>query len=132
PALVPYTTLFRSTAAPDLERIGALAVPARHPTALDASNYVAVSRAVVRARRSLVTEVRREPPALRAHVVAPGETLFSIAAHYGVTPQTLAYNNALADTAEVRPGQPLVVPPLDAAIHVLQDGEHVAPGPAPR
>ena len=70
--IVPIATV---TAAPDLERIGALAVPARHPTALDASNYVAVPRAVVRARRSLVTEVRREPPALRAHVVAPGETL---------------------------------------------------------
>jgi len=121
--LVPIATV---TAAPELERIGALAVPAPHPTALDASSYVALPRSVVRARHALVTEVRQDPPALRAHVVAPGETLFSIAAQYGVTPQTLAYNNALADTAEVRPGQPLVVPPLDAAIHVVQDGETLA------
>jgi murein DD-endopeptidase MepM/ murein hydrolase activator NlpD len=119
-AAAPIATV---VAAPDLERLGALAVPAPVSRALAASSYVAVPRSAVRARRDLVTQVREDPPALRAHVVAPGETLFSIAARYDITPQTLAYNNALADTAEVRPGQPLVIPPLDAAIHVVQDGE---------
>jgi murein DD-endopeptidase MepM/ murein hydrolase activator NlpD len=119
-AFAPIATV---AAAPELERIGALAIPAPRPPTHEAARFVAVPRSAVRARRVLVTEVRQDPPALRAHVVAPGETLFSIAAQYDITPQTLAYNNALADTAELRPGQPLVVPPLDAAIHVVQEGE---------
>lgn len=80
-------------------------------------------RSSVRARGALITTVRDDPPAIRAHVVAPGETLLSLAVHYGIAPQTLAYNNAIADTADLRVGQSLIVPPFDAAIHVIRDGE---------
>ena len=83
-------------------------------------------RSVVRARGALVTTVSDDPPAIRAHVVAPGETLLSLAILYGIAPQTIAYNNAIADTADVRVGQSLVVPPFDAAIHVVREGETAA------
>ena len=52
--------------------------------------------------------------------------MLSIAALYGVTPQTIAYNNNLSDTRDLRPGEALVVPPLDAAIHVVREGETIA------
>jgi len=83
-------------------------------------------RPALRARSSVVTAVRPEAPALGVHVVAPDETLLSIAALYGVTPQTIAYNNNLSDTRDLRPGEALVVPPLDAAIHVVREGETIA------
>src|SRR5437868_7174058 len=82
-----------------------------------------VERAVVVARGEPMTALRKDPPGLQVHTVAPGETLLSIAAVYAITPQTLAYNNQIKDTAELRPGQSLVVPPIDAAIHVVRDGE---------
>jgi murein DD-endopeptidase MepM/ murein hydrolase activator NlpD len=81
------------------------------------------ARSVLRARGALVTTVSDDPPAIGAHVVAQGETLLSLAVQYGLAPQTLAYNNAIADTAELRVGQSLVVPPFDAAIHVIREGE---------
>jgi murein DD-endopeptidase MepM/ murein hydrolase activator NlpD len=84
------------------------------------------ARSVVRARGSLVTTVSDDPPAIRAHVVAPGETLLSLAVQYGVAPQTIAYNNGITNTADLRVGQSLVVPPFDAAIHVIREGETVS------
>ena len=81
------------------------------------------ARSFVQARGALVTTVSDDPPAIRAHVVAPGETLLSLAVQYRIAPQTLAYNNAIADTADLRVGQSLVVPPFDAAIHVMTEGE---------
>lgn len=83
-------------------------------------------RSIVLARSAPRTEIRPDTPNLRAHVVAPGETLFSIAARYGLTPQTVAVNNGLADTAALRPGDSLLVPPLDAAVYVVRDGESLA------
>ncbi|QFR32528.1 M23 family metallopeptidase [Ancylobacter sp. TS-1] len=45
-----------------------------------------------------------------AHVVAPGETLSSIARNYGVTRSALASANGLDFNAQVRTGQKLVMP----------------------
>lgn len=81
------------------------------------------TRPYVHARGALVTVVSEDPPAVRAHVVAPGETLLSIAVDHGIAAQTLAFNNGIADTAQLRVGQSLVVPPFDAAIHVIREGE---------
>lgn len=83
-------------------------------------------RPYVRARGTLTTTISDDAPALRAHMFTSGETLLSIAARYGIAPQTLAYNNGIADTAELRVGQSLVVPPFDAAIHVVREGETLA------
>ena len=112
-----------ATAAPDLERVGAwvLAKPAR-PVAT-ASAGMLEPRAVVLARAAPLTAVRAAPPAIRDHVVNPGETVFTIAARYNITPQTLAFNNGIGNTADLRPGQKLLIPPLDAAIHFVRDGE---------
>jgi murein DD-endopeptidase MepM/ murein hydrolase activator NlpD len=111
--------------APELGDIGTLMWPAREGPVVAATTHAGSPRSVVQARVNLVTAIRDEPPALRAHVVGAGETLLSIAARYDITPQTLAYNNGLADSADLRTGQSLVVPPLDAAIHIVREGETV-------
>jgi murein DD-endopeptidase MepM/ murein hydrolase activator NlpD len=121
-ALAPAATV---AAAPELSRLAALARSAPTPPlavlALDEP-----PRPFVRARGAMTTAVSDEAPALRAHMVTSGETLLSIAARYAVAPQTLAYNNGIADTASLRVGQSLVVPPYDAAIHVMREGETLA------
>jgi murein DD-endopeptidase MepM/ murein hydrolase activator NlpD len=81
------------------------------------------ARPFVRARGSLTTTVSDDAPALRAHVVTAGETLFSIGLRYGIAPQTLAFNNGIVSTGDLRIGQSLIVPPFDAAIHVVEAGE---------
>jgi murein DD-endopeptidase MepM/ murein hydrolase activator NlpD len=121
--VIPIWTVI---AAPELERLGAVALARPQPVVVAASSAETPERAFVIARGAPVTALRRDPPGLRVHAVASGETLLSIAAAYKVTPQTLAFNNEIKDTAEVRPGQSLVIPPIDAAIHVVRDGETLA------
>lgn len=47
------------------------------------------------------------------HVVQPGETLFRIAANYGLTTNELASANGLSDPTRIFVGQQLVIPNLD-------------------
>ena len=122
-AVVPIWTVI---AAPELERLGGLALAKPAPPLVARAAAADVARAVVVARGQPTTALRRDPPGLQVHTVAPGETLLSIAAVYAIAPQTLAYNNQIKDTAELRPGQSLVIPPIDGAIHVVRDGETVA------
>jgi murein DD-endopeptidase MepM/ murein hydrolase activator NlpD len=121
--VIPIWTV---TAAPELERLGALALAKPAAPLVARSTSVDTERAVAVARGTPITALRNDPPGLQVHAVAPGETLLSIAAVYAIAPQTLAYNNGIKDTAELRPGQSLVIPPVDAAIHVVRDGETVA------
>ena len=122
-AVIPIWTV---TAAHELERLGALALAKPEPALVARSEVAGAERAVVVARGAPVTALRSDPPGLQVHTVAPGETLLSIAAVYAITPQTLAYNNQIKDTGELRPGQSLVIPPIDAAIRVVREGETVA------
>jgi hypothetical protein len=122
-AVIPIWTVI---AAPELEHLGALALAKPQPVLVAGAATDATERAVVIARGAPVTALRQDPPGLQLHSVTAGETLLSIAATFGITPQTLAYNNGIKDTSELRPGQSVVIPPIDAAIHVVQDGETLA------
>ena len=119
-AVIPIWTVI---AAPELERVGAVALAKPQAAVVALTAPASPERAVLVARAAPVTALRKDPPGLQVHAVAQGETLLSIAAIYEITPQTLAYNNGIKDTAEVRAGQSLVIPPIDAAIHVVRDGE---------
>ena len=121
--VIPIWTVI---AAPELERLGAMALAKPEPVLVARAPTDASDRAVLVARGAPVTALRKDPPGLQVHAVTSGETLLSIAASYGITPQTLAYNNGIKDTSELRPGQSVVIPPIDAAIHVVQDGETLA------
>ncbi len=58
------------------------------------------------------------------HTVTSGETLYSIAARYGLDPSVLAFNNDIADPLRLPVGQPvaLVFPTLE---HTVSAGETV-------
>lgn len=94
------------------------------PTALlPASAAVAITHegGSLRAPTIPTTAIRPDPPGLGTHMVAPGESLFAIAARYGVSPQTLAFNNGFTDTAELRAGQPLLITPPDVVVYEVAE-----------
>ncbi len=68
------------------------------------------------------------PAPLLEHVVAPGETLFSIARRYGTTVEAIAHANSIPDPRQIYAGQRLLVPsalgPVDIwGTHVVRPGE---------
>lgn len=77
------------------------------------------------APRTTVTAVAEPPYVVREHLVEIGEDLLSIAARYGVTPQTIAVNNGIADSAEVRPGRLLRIPAEDVLLYTVREGDTV-------
>jgi len=56
------------------------------------------------------------------HVVQPGETIFSIAAQYNISPQKIISDNELQNPNELVPGQTLVIL-IPEIVHVVQPGE---------
>jgi LysM repeat protein len=107
-----------------LARLNPLAPPAADPAPIVVIAQ-SVERSTLVARHPLDTVTTPDPPQLKSHVVAPGETLLSIAAKAGIAPQTLAYDNGIVDSAQLKVGQSLVVPPFDAAVHVVRPGDTI-------
>ena len=121
--LVP---LFAVTNVSTLSLVGAALFPI--PSAPEVSATAVVpggARPVVEARRRITTLTSAEPPQVRTYVVATGDTLLSVAAQFDIAPQTLAYDNGISDSAQLKVGASLLVPPFNAALHVMKDGETV-------
>lgn len=56
------------------------------------------------------------------HVVAEGETLYSIARRYEVSEERIQYDNQIADPGALTPGQALLIL-IPETIHVVREGE---------
>ena len=59
---------------------------------------------------------------MEIHVVAPGETVFSIAALYGVSEQSIIYNNELPSGQPLAVGQALVIL-FPEQVHTVAPGD---------
>jgi len=59
------------------------------------------------------------------HVVQPGETIYSIASQYNISPQKIIIDNELKNPNVLVPGQTLVIL-IPETIHVVQPGETLA------
>lgn len=101
------------------------ASPARLPRLPASAAELASAPLSLLVRANPITVAREEPPGLSTHLVVPGETLLSIAARYEIPPQTLAYNNGLSDSAQVRAGRTLVITPPNVAVYEVKEGESV-------
>lgn len=126
-AAVVSTILAVALAGPAAGRPADVSGAATPPVLLPASAAAApegVARSL-RAPTAPRTAFRPEPPGLDTHVVLAGETLFEIAAKYGVTPQTLAFNNGFTDTSELKTGQPLLITPPDVVVYDVVEGDTI-------
>lgn len=64
------------------------------------------------------------------HIVEPGQTLYSIARQYGVSPERLRTNNGIGPTAQLAVGQCIAVL-FPLVTHVVRAGERSIPSPTP-
>lgn len=72
------------------------------------------------------TTMAQESEDTRTHLVVPGETLYSIAARYGVTVDALARVNDISDVDAIQVGILLVIPGSQdqtGEIHIVRRGE---------
>lgn len=92
-----------------------LAIAQRYGVTVDAimqANGLA-SRSLIRTGQQLVipgSTTSTTVPAGGEHVVQPGETMYGIAARYGIAATELASANGIVNPALIRPGQRLAVP----------------------
>lgn len=85
----------------------------------------APAREVLGPRRPPVTLTREAAPEVKTYVVQDGDNLITIATHFGVAVETVAYNNGIEDPYTLKPGHELRIPPLDAAIYTVKAGDTV-------
>jgi LysM repeat protein len=57
------------------------------------------------------------------HVVASGESVESIAAKYNIKPETVRWANKLETGAGLKPGQQLIILPVDGVLHTVTRGQ---------
>jgi murein DD-endopeptidase MepM/ murein hydrolase activator NlpD len=61
-----------------------------------------------------------------AHTVAPGETVSTIAASYGLKTSTILWENGLSNPNSIKIGQQLLIPPVDGVTHKVAKGEDLS------
>jgi len=60
------------------------------------------------------------------YIVQPGDILFTIANRFGVSPETILWNNQDTldnDPHRILPGTKLIIPPVSGIIHTVQEGD---------
>lgn len=57
------------------------------------------------------------------HVVQSGESVEKIAGQYGIKAETIRWANALVDGTVIKPGQELVILPVDGVLHKVTRGQ---------
>lgn len=75
----------------------------------------------------LMVDAQPEPPQ-PVHVVGAGDTLYSVAARYGVSPEALAAANGLTLSSPLRAGVRLIVPATPGQVgrtHTVKRGEYL-------
>lgn len=66
-----------------------------------------------------------EKTGLKVYMVAPGDTLFSIAKRHGLTMNILKKANNLSDPESIREGDKLSIPILSGEIYSVREGETI-------
>ncbi len=72
----------------------------------------------------LTTETSaQERAGITAYTVEPGDTVSSIAAHFGVTVSTVLWANGLRESSTLQPGQTLQILPVSGVKHEVKSGD---------
>jgi murein DD-endopeptidase MepM/ murein hydrolase activator NlpD len=60
------------------------------------------------------------------YTIANGDTISSIASRFGLKITTLLWANKLTTRSMLKPGQQIVVPPLDGVVHIIKRGDNLS------
>ncbi|MEO0087126.1 MAG: M23 family metallopeptidase [candidate division WOR-3 bacterium] len=75
---------------------------------------------------STATEISVKPrDSIVTYSVAEGDTIASIAKKFGVSEETILWQNNLEKTSIIKPGQKLEIPPITGIVHKVKRGETV-------
>lgn len=86
---------------------------------------VSRSRDVLTQQRTVLTLTAQQPDEVKTYTVQNNDTLLEIAANFGVTAQTVAYNNGVTDARSIHVGDVYRIPPMNAAIYKVKDGDTI-------
>ncbi|MGI5827900.1 MAG: peptidoglycan DD-metalloendopeptidase family protein [Patescibacteria group bacterium] len=75
---------------------------------------------------ALTTQISIKPESsIRTYVVQSGETLSSIAKKFGLTADTIRWQNDLKSVDDIKVGQTLEIPPIDGIVHKVKRGDTI-------
>jgi murein DD-endopeptidase MepM/ murein hydrolase activator NlpD len=75
---------------------------------------------------SLITQVSIKPrDSLVSYTVVPGDTISSIAKKFGISTDTIRWQNDLKSVDDIKPGQQLEIPPVTGIVHKVKRGETI-------
>lgn len=60
------------------------------------------------------------------YIIQPGDSLSSIAYHFGLSVSTLMWENGLSSRSIIRPGQTIQVPPVSGIMHTIKKGDNLS------
>ena len=120
---------------PDYSTPGPVASAGPAPTGASGGDYVWTPEGLKPAGGSAAPAAayapasQPSPAAGAAHVVASGDTLYSLGRRYGVSPSEIAAANGLGSSGSIRVGQSLKIPGADGSIGQSQPMPQVASAP---
>ncbi len=59
------------------------------------------------------------------HEVQSGDTLSTIASEYGLKTSTVLWENGLNSNSTIKPGQQILIPPVDGVTHSVEKGQNI-------
>ncbi len=75
---------------------------------------------------SLITQVSVKPrDSVVSYTVIPGDTISSIAKKFGISTDTIRWQNDLKSVDDIKPGQVLEIPPVTGIVHKVKRGETI-------
>jgi len=77
----------------------------------------------VLAKSDVVETAGSDRRTIHTYTVTPGDTLSTIAAHFGVTTNTIKWANDLSDVNDVSPGDQLTILPVSGVLYTVASGD---------
>ncbi len=111
-AEIAHTTNF-ALASDTAKQADALSTQITLPTESDA----------VLAKSDVVETAGSDRRTIHTYTVAPGDTISTIASHFGVTTSTIKWANDLSDVNDVSPGDQLTILPVSGVLYSVQSGD---------
>ncbi|MCK5044249.1 peptidoglycan DD-metalloendopeptidase family protein [Candidatus Parcubacteria bacterium] len=68
----------------------------------------------------IVEEKRKE---ITGYIIQPGDSLWSIADHFGISLDTIRWANDLNKSSVLKVGNKLIIPPVSGALHLVESGD---------
>lgn len=93
---------------------------------LEDNGLMTIQQNALLIQTSPITTISQEPREESiSYVVQNGDTLSSVAASFGITLNTLLWANNLKETSLIRPGDELIILPINGLIHRVKDGDTI-------